>query len=438
MSAPGRNCTGTLARKCPKKVLGKRFWQRRYFVLSSQHKVLSYYVTSREGLKPIGEIPLQAVESVLKVDNDKKHSSRRFSIKLSGGWVFELRADSRAEKERWILAIKEGIEDIKFRDVIDSFKDRKYWKPDVYKNIKAMIQTQKMKSQKIREANDKYATKVSAVRTLIVKDVQSAVEDLNKRGYSRSTSGKSMAKARTPTKSKHSNSSRRSTPPNRKVTAGREQKALQISTSGCISPNNPSFPMEGIGLISPGHFSPTIKSKPNLDGSQAKKSESRLRRTKMKGQLSGNFTAPSQMNSMEQLDVVMQERALKRRQDGSLINVVSLQGDKQTAALEQIFQSSSENSRILPHSQSHSRSNSDASNKSYPAFQTGRGHRSKKSHNPLIDNVLYELTNSVAENRDDDSKYSSRHVRCKSDKSEYSKASSQDNPLTVDNLFDHC
>eukprot|EP00466_Bigelowiella_natans_P005308 jgi/Bigna1/75636/fgenesh1_pg.36_\ len=169
--------TGQLLRKCPKRVLGKRVWQKRFFVLEPEKRTIAYYANSKTGTMPMGVIAVQAIRGVNNVEESKKNYTSRFTIDLTGDWLFELRAQSRAEKERWLLAVKDMLkENVEFRHILEKFKHSKYWKPSIYQKLADDIEKERKRTQKIYDADAKKATKDSHRRKTIAREVQSAVE----------------------------------------------------------------------------------------------------------------------------------------------------------------------------------------------------------------------------------------------------------------------
>ena len=92
-----------LEKRSPKAILGYRAWQERYFVLTDT--ALFYYKNKDdyEKKEPLGELTL--AEQILRITASAEDEFC-FDILLSdAGRVFELRAASRADCQRWVLIL---------------------------------------------------------------------------------------------------------------------------------------------------------------------------------------------------------------------------------------------------------------------------------------------------------------------------------------------
>mmetsp|Transcript_16876 Transcript_16876/g.30237 ORF Transcript_16876/g.30237 Transcript_16876/m.30237 type:complete len:478 (+) Transcript_16876:121-1554(+) len=210
---PPNAVTGFLRKKCIRKVFGKHIWQKRFFVLDLDNESISYYAGSREGLSPIGVLPMQGVIDVQPENDEKKHGHQRFRIDLEGAWKFELRASSRAEKERWVITIKETIQKLRFRHVIARFKQVKYWKPAVFKKASEAIEEERKKTKRIYENSAKRMASAASARSTLYKEVEAAVD--------------SFEAPKTPSKLKDSKSPRHSI----KSPLGRDGNSVKTPTT---------------------------------------------------------------------------------------------------------------------------------------------------------------------------------------------------------------
>ena len=85
---------GRLAKKSPKGIPGAHKWQVRWFELQPDH--LAYWELNRiEGAVKKGAVLLSEMVGVRKHQREDK----RFDLLLSSGRLFELKADSPAERE---------------------------------------------------------------------------------------------------------------------------------------------------------------------------------------------------------------------------------------------------------------------------------------------------------------------------------------------------
>eukprot|EP00469_Lotharella_globosa_P017474 CAMPEP_0167822728 /NCGR_PEP_ID=MMETSP0112_2-20121227/7691_1 /TAXON_ID=91324 /ORGANISM="Lotharella globosa, Strain CCCM811" /LENGTH=255 /DNA_ID=CAMNT_0007724195 /DNA_START=91 /DNA_END=855 /DNA_ORIENTATION=- len=190
-------CTGFVYRKCPKRVLGRRMWQKRYLILEPRKQSLAYY-NGPTAKSPIGIIPALAIKKVVRtVSESKKNSDVRFAIELIGDWKFEFKAKSKVEKERWLLALRDrhidnndphgvcgggdkspsssssssSLQHI-IKNIIQHNKQLKYWKPENYLKIQRQIMKEKKRVQKYTDAHDRYNTRQSSKRSEICRNVE--------------------------------------------------------------------------------------------------------------------------------------------------------------------------------------------------------------------------------------------------------------------------
>jgi len=168
-------CQGFLWRKSTRAFLGKHFWQKRYFRLEQDIGTMDYYRSTKNKI-PLGVIPVQAIISVEDVDDSKKFSSQRFEVHLEGNWVFELRASSRADKERWVLAIQEMIQKSDFRHVVEKFREVKFWKLDCSKKIQHKLAMERKKAYRATEADRRSESQHQSRRSRLCMNVQAAMK----------------------------------------------------------------------------------------------------------------------------------------------------------------------------------------------------------------------------------------------------------------------
>ena len=95
---------GRLAKKSPKGIPGAHKWQVRWFELQPDH--LAYWELNRiEGAVKKGAVLLSEMVGVRKHQREDK----RFDLLLSSGRLFELKADSPAEREEWANKLQDAL-----------------------------------------------------------------------------------------------------------------------------------------------------------------------------------------------------------------------------------------------------------------------------------------------------------------------------------------
>mmetsp|Transcript_26696 Transcript_26696/g.47302 ORF Transcript_26696/g.47302 Transcript_26696/m.47302 type:complete len:359 (+) Transcript_26696:294-1370(+) len=125
-------CSGFLRIKSKTSILGVKVWKRRFCVLDPIARSFGIYLNQNKK-EPEGLIPLVGVEMLEETPVGKKYSSQRFGLKLLGArkGIFEFRAESRAEKRRWVLCLKKIILMVDNNTVLHPYIDLMYWLPEI-------------------------------------------------------------------------------------------------------------------------------------------------------------------------------------------------------------------------------------------------------------------------------------------------------------------
>jgi len=138
-----QNVSGWLKKKSSKKIVGfAKLWQKFFFILDREDQSLKYWKSSDTTRPPVGDIHLSFVKTVSMVDKGKADAEKRFVLNFRGSHVraFDLKADSIADLNMWILSIRSVQTSVEDKREVAS--DGKFWKPKLPKKQSNGLQSE--------------------------------------------------------------------------------------------------------------------------------------------------------------------------------------------------------------------------------------------------------------------------------------------------------